>query len=81
LPEERHLLDVQLSHYSSLFVIRFPIVKERDKERNSRREKVSRRNTRPTIINHKKKTTTKTGTLGRFDKSEKKRDEIHLPPV
>jgi hypothetical protein len=33
MPEERHLSDVEPSHYSSLFVIRFPIARERKRDR------------------------------------------------
>jgi hypothetical protein len=33
LPEKRHLSDAEASHYSSLFVIRFPIAREREGER------------------------------------------------
>jgi hypothetical protein len=84
LPEKRHLSDVESSHYSSLFVIRFPIAKENEKQIAPETKKASLCNTRIAIINHMKKTTTttKTGTLDRFDQLEKKRkkkDEIHLP--
>jgi len=83
LPEEQHLSGADSSHYSSLFVIRFPIARgrERERERNSKREQASLYSTRTAIINHMNETTTKTGTLDRFYELEKKIDEIHLPLV
>ena len=41
LPEERHLSYAETSHYSSLFVIRFPIAREtyRQAERESKKKK------------------------------------------
>jgi len=56
------------SHYSSLFVIRFPITKE-----GKRFFPFSRWYTRATIINHM----TKIGTLDRFDDLEKKQKTIY----